>query len=80
MSSMGVTGKKTSSGGPGRNRRERGARTAAAAASEATQGAPILVVDDDPTVRQLVARHLERAGFAVVTPRLRKSLSAVTSR
>jgi GAF domain-containing protein/CheY-like chemotaxis protein len=44
-----------------------GARTAAAAASEATQGAPILVVDDDPTVRQLVARHLERAGFAVVT-------------
>ena len=41
--------------------------TVAAAASEATQGAPILVVDDDPTVRQLVARHLERAGFTVVT-------------
>jgi signal transduction histidine kinase/CheY-like chemotaxis protein len=27
----------------------------------------ILVVDDDATVRELVARHLERAGFAVVT-------------
>ncbi|MGE5157298.1 MAG: response regulator, partial [Gemmatimonas sp.] len=29
----------------------------------------ILVVDDDPTVRDLVARHLERAGFAVVAAR-----------
>jgi signal transduction histidine kinase/CheY-like chemotaxis protein len=29
----------------------------------------ILVVDDDETVRELVARHLERAGFAVVTAR-----------
>ena len=27
----------------------------------------ILVVDDDATVRELVERHLERAGFAVVT-------------
>ncbi len=27
----------------------------------------VLVADDDPTVRELVARHLERAGFAVVT-------------
>jgi signal transduction histidine kinase/CheY-like chemotaxis protein len=27
----------------------------------------ILVVDDDPTVREIVKRHLERAGFAVVT-------------
>ena len=27
----------------------------------------ILVVDDDATVRELVARHLERAGFSVVT-------------
>ena len=27
----------------------------------------ILVVDDDPTVRELVARYLERAGFAVAT-------------
>ena len=33
MSSMGVTGKKTSSGGPGRYRRDRGA-TAAAAESD----------------------------------------------
>jgi CheY-like chemotaxis protein len=29
----------------------------------------ILVVDDDATVRELVARHLERAGFAVVAAR-----------
>ena len=29
----------------------------------------ILVVDDDATVRDLVVRHLERAGFAVVTAR-----------
>jgi CheY-like chemotaxis protein len=29
----------------------------------------ILVVDDDATVRELVARHLERAGFAVVGAR-----------
>jgi hypothetical protein len=27
----------------------------------------ILVVDDDATVRELVQRHLERSGFAVVT-------------
>ena len=29
----------------------------------------ILVVDDDATVRELVVRHLERAGFAVVAAR-----------
>jgi signal transduction histidine kinase/DNA-binding response OmpR family regulator len=29
----------------------------------------ILVVDDDATVRELVQRHLERSGFAVVTAR-----------
>jgi signal transduction histidine kinase/CheY-like chemotaxis protein len=29
----------------------------------------ILVVDDDATVRELVERHLERAGFAVITAR-----------
>ena len=29
----------------------------------------ILVVDDDATVREVVERHLERAGFAVVTAR-----------
>jgi CheY-like chemotaxis protein len=29
----------------------------------------ILVVDDDATVRELVERHLERAGFSVVTAR-----------
>jgi CheY-like chemotaxis protein len=27
----------------------------------------VLVVDDDATVRELVERHLERSGFAVVT-------------
>ena len=31
------------------------------------QEALILVVDDDATVRELVERHLERSGFAVVT-------------
>jgi GAF domain-containing protein len=29
----------------------------------------VLVVDDDATVRELVERHLERAGFAVITAR-----------
>jgi signal transduction histidine kinase/CheY-like chemotaxis protein len=29
----------------------------------------ILVVDDDPTAREIVVRHLERAGFAVVAAR-----------
>jgi signal transduction histidine kinase/CheY-like chemotaxis protein len=39
-------------------------RTAVAAN---TEEALIVVVDDDVTVRELVERHLERAGFAVVT-------------
>ena len=34
-----------------------------------TEAPLILVVDDDATVRELVERHLERAGFAVVTAR-----------
>ena len=48
---------------------EPGARPAhPAAAITAEADAPlVLVVDDDPTVRELVARHLERAAFAVVT-------------
>jgi len=33
----------------------------------AAQEPLILVVDDDATVRELVQRHLERSGFAVVT-------------
>jgi GAF domain-containing protein/CheY-like chemotaxis protein len=37
-------------------------------ASDAGMTEPlVLVVDDDPTVRDLVVRHLERAGFAVAT-------------
>jgi adenylate cyclase len=41
---------------------------APARADAAAEEAPrILVVDDDPTVRELVARHLERAGFSVTT-------------
>ena len=36
---------------------------------EETEEPLILVVDDDATVRELVERHLERAGFAVVTAR-----------
>jgi CheY-like chemotaxis protein len=35
--------------------------------SEKTQEPLILVVDDDSTARDLVERHLERSGFAVVT-------------
>jgi signal transduction histidine kinase/DNA-binding response OmpR family regulator len=35
--------------------------------SKATKDPLILVVDDDVTVRELVERHLARAGFAVVT-------------
>jgi CheY-like chemotaxis protein len=46
---------------------ERGSTSAAPDAEDATQEPRILVVDDDPTVRQLVARHLERAGFRVTT-------------
>jgi CheY-like chemotaxis protein len=40
---------------------------AAPSARSATEGPLVLVVDDDATVRELVARHLERAGFSVVT-------------
>src|SRR6188472_506349 len=36
-------------------------------AAEKTQAPLILVVDDDATTRELVERHLERSGFAVVT-------------
>jgi GAF domain-containing protein/DNA-binding response OmpR family regulator len=38
-----------------------------AQAADAGEDPLVLVVDDDPTVRELVSRHLERAGFAVVT-------------
>jgi GAF domain-containing protein/DNA-binding response OmpR family regulator len=37
--------------------------------AEGSEEPLILVVDDDATVRELVERHLERAGFAVVTAR-----------
>ena len=37
--------------------------------AEGAQEPLILVVDDDATVRELVERHLQRAGFAVVTAR-----------
>jgi CheY-like chemotaxis protein len=37
--------------------------------AEETEEPLILVVDDDSTVRELVERHLKRAGFAVVTAR-----------
>jgi GAF domain-containing protein/DNA-binding response OmpR family regulator/anti-sigma regulatory factor (Ser/Thr protein kinase) len=45
---------------------ERGS-TPAPAEAGATQVPRILVADDDATVRELVARHLERAGFVVTT-------------
>jgi signal transduction histidine kinase/CheY-like chemotaxis protein len=47
-------------------RRAAHAQPARPIAGEA-DGPLILVVDDDPTVRELVERHLERSGFAVVT-------------
>jgi signal transduction histidine kinase/CheY-like chemotaxis protein len=37
--------------------------------AEEAEESLILVVDDDATVRELVARHLERTGFAVVAAR-----------
>jgi CheY-like chemotaxis protein len=37
--------------------------------AEETEAPLILVVDDDTTARELVGRHLERAGFAVVAAR-----------
>jgi len=37
--------------------------------SEEAEEPLVLVVDDDATVRELVVRHLERAGFAVVAAR-----------
>jgi signal transduction histidine kinase/CheY-like chemotaxis protein len=42
---------------------------AAHAMEEQAEEPLILVVDDDATVRELVQRHLERSGFAVVTAR-----------
>ena len=45
------------------------AQRAARAIAEEAEEPFILVVDDDETVRELVVRHLERAGFAVVTAR-----------
>ena len=46
----------------------RGARTQPAPPmAEGVEEPLILVVDDDATVRELVERHLERAGFGVVT-------------
>src|SRR6266702_2560290 len=35
--------------------------------STASDDAPILVVDDDPKILQLVRMYLEREGFAVIT-------------
>jgi signal transduction histidine kinase/DNA-binding response OmpR family regulator len=45
---------------------EAGAQPAHSVAAEAREPL-ILVVDDDATVRELVKRHLERSGFAVVS-------------
>ena len=57
-----------------RNARDRGACGGACGARSSdwprdAEAPLILVVDDDATVRDLVERHLERAGFAVVTAR-----------
>ena len=45
-----------------------GTPSAARASAARPRGAPtILVVDDDPTVREVIERHLTREGFSVVT-------------
>ena len=54
---------------PPRARAERRCRRAGVPRPSAP--ATILVVDDDPTVRELIERHLTREGFAVVTARRR---------
>jgi GAF domain-containing protein/DNA-binding response OmpR family regulator len=46
---------------------ERAVRADPARGSSAAVQPLILVVDDDATVRELVSRHLERAGFSVAT-------------
>ena len=46
----------------------------------ARQAPQILVVDDDATARELVARHLERAGFAVATAKRRPGRAAAGTR
>ncbi len=50
-------------------RRGRRGRNRLVAVLEEAEEPLILVVDDDATVRDLVERHLQRAGFAVVTAR-----------
>ena len=47
-------------------RAETAAREAAQPDAEEAEAPPILVVDDDATVRELLVRHLERAGFVAV--------------
>jgi signal transduction histidine kinase/CheY-like chemotaxis protein len=50
-------------------RAETAVREAAHRAAEEPEEPPILVVDDDATVRELLVRHLERAGFVAVAAR-----------
>jgi CheY-like chemotaxis protein len=45
------------------------ARAASGHAAAVPQEPLVVVVDDDVTVRELVERHLQRAGFVVVTAR-----------
>jgi signal transduction histidine kinase/CheY-like chemotaxis protein len=47
-------------------RAETAAREAAQPDAEQAEAPPILVVDDEATVRELLVRHLERAGFVAV--------------
>jgi adenylate cyclase len=50
-------------------RAETAVREAAHRDAEEPEEPPILVVDDDATVRELLVRHLERAGFVAVAAR-----------
>ncbi|HXJ84144.1 MAG TPA: response regulator [Candidatus Methylomirabilis sp.] len=59
-----VAGEAPAAGAP---RREAPAVTASGPGATVLASRPVLVIDDDPTVRDLMARFLEREGFAAVT-------------
>src|SRR5205085_5463674 len=63
------SGEMSTTDGQQSQERARPVRPGGGTASTHGEAPLVLVVDDDATVRELVERHLERAGFAVVTAR-----------